>query len=133
MIGLDTNVVLRLLLLDDPAQRMRAAKVIQQAKRSDNPVVITLAVALEIEWVLRSSAKMDKAQVLNVLGLLLESHDIEIDNEKVLEQALHLYANAAADFAECLFLAQYQRMGCDTMLTFDAKAARMAGVELISA
>lgn len=131
MIGLDTNVVLRLLLNDDPAQKMRAAKLIQQAKKLDTRIIITLAVVLEMEWVLRSSAKMSKTQTLIVFDLLLESYDIEIDNEKALEQALHIYANTAADFAECLFLAQYQRMGCDTMLTFDAKAARMAGVELV--
>ena len=132
MVGLDTNVVLRLLLTDDLGQKLRAAKFIQQAKRLDTGIIITLAVVLEMEWVLRSSAKMNKAEVLTIFNLLLESYDIEIDNEKVLEQALHIYENAASDFAECLFLAQYQRMGCDTMLTFDAKAARMAGVELVA-
>ena len=132
MIGLDTNVVLRLLLNDDLKQRQRAVKAIQQAKVLAVRVTITLAVVLEMEWVLRSIAKMTKPQVLSVFDLLLESYDIEIDNEKALEQALHIYANAAADFAECLFLAQYQRMGCQTMLTFDAKAARMAGVQLVA-
>ena len=132
MIGLDTNVVLRLLLTDDPAQKMRAAKLVRQAKRSETSVIITLAVVLEMEWVLRSSAKMNKVQVLNVFNLLLESYDIEIDNEKVLEQALHIYDNAASDFAECLFLAQYQRLGCDTMMTFDAKAALMDGAQLVA-
>ena len=132
MIGLDTNVVLRLLLNDDLKQRQRAVKAIQQAKVIAVRVTITLAVVLEMEWVLRSVAKMTKPQVLSVFDLLLESYDIEIDNEKALEQALHIYANAAADFAECLFLAQYQRMGCQTMLTFDAKAARMAGVQLVA-
>ena len=132
MIGLDTNVVLRLLLTDNPAQKTRAAKLIQHAKRLETRVIITLAVVLEMEWVLRSSAKMNKAQVLNVFNLLLESYDIEVDDEKVLEQALHIYDNAASDFAECLFLAQYQRMGCDTMLTFDAKAARMTGAKLVA-
>ena len=132
MIGLDTNVVLRLLLNDDPIQRQRAVKTIRQAKGLAVKVTITLAVVLEMEWVLRSVAKMTKAQVLGVFDLLLESYDIEIDNEKVLEQSLHIYANAACDFAECLFLAQYQRMGCQTMLTFDTKAARMAGVQLVA-
>ena len=132
MIGLDTSVVLRLLLTDDPAQKIRAAKLIEQARRSETRVIITLAVVLEMGWVLRSSAKMSKAQVLSVFNLLLESYDIEIDNEKALEQALHIYDNAASGFAECLFLAQYQRIGCDTMLTFDTKAARMTGAQLVA-
>ena len=134
MLGLDTNVIVRLLLDDDPMQKRRASKAIARAKAAGTPVMLALALAvvLELEWVLRSSAKMDKAQVLAVFRLLLESYDVQIENEKVLEQAVHTYQNASADFGECLFLAQYQRMGCQTMLTFDAKAAPMQGVSLVA-
>jgi predicted nucleic-acid-binding protein len=131
MIGLDTNVVLRLLLTDDSAQKTRVVKLVERAKTSGVKIFITLAVVLETEWVLRSSGKMTKPQVLSIFNLLLDSFDIEIDNAKVLEHAVHIYEAAAADFAECLFLAQYQHMGCSTMLTFDAKAARMDGVEMV--
>ena len=51
-------------------------------------------------------------------------------SKKILGKALHIHANAIADFAERLSLAQYQRTGCSTMLTIDAKAACMTGVEL---
>lgn len=132
MLGLDTNVILRLLLDDDPGQKKRASKAIARAKASGIPVMLGLGVVLELESVLRSSAKMDKAQVLGIFRLLLESYDVQIENEKVLEQAIHTYQNASSDFGECLFLAQYQRMGCQTMLTFDAKAARMEGVSLVA-
>ena len=132
MLGLDTNVILRLLLDDDPAQKKRVSRAIERAKTEGLPVMLALAVVLELEWVLRSNAKMDKAQVLGVFRLLLESYDVQIENEKVLEQAVHTYQNASADFGECLFLAQYQRMGCQTMLTFDAIAARMEGVSLVA-
>ena len=124
MLGLDTNVILRLLLDDDPVQKKRASKTIARAKAAGIPVMLGLGVVLELEWVLRSRARMNKAQVLAIFRLLLESYDVQIENEKVLEQAVHTYQHATVDFAECLFLAQYQRMGCQTMLTFDAKAAR---------
>ena len=68
----------------------------------------------------------------SISNLQLKSHDLEIENEKVLEQALHMHAHATTDFAEALFLAQGQRMGCGTMLTFDAKAARMTAVERVA-
>ena len=132
MLGLDTNVILRLLLGDDPAQKKRASRAIERAKTEGLPVMLALAVVLELEWVLRSSARMDKAQVLGIFRLLLESYDVQIENEKVLEQAIHTYQHATVDFAECLFLAQYQQMGCQTMLTFDTKAARIDGVSLVA-
>ena len=131
MIGLDTNIMVRLILADDLAQTKRASSAIQRALTAGETVVLGLAVVLELEWILRSSAKLDKAQILLVFRQLLEAHDVQIENEQVLEQAIYAYENSSADFGECLFWAHYQRMGCRAMLTFDAKAARMSGVELV--
>lgn len=86
---------------------------------------------LELEWVLREAAKLDKAQVLLIFKRLLETQDLQIDDEQALEQAIYVYENSPCDFAECLFWAQYQRMGCRAMLTVDVKAARLGGVELV--
>lgn len=132
MIGLDTNVVVRLLLADDHAQTQRVVKFLKSAQARGTKVVLTLEVIQEVEWVLRSSAKKSKLEFLGLAKRLLESRDIHIENEAVLEQALRTYEKSTADFSECLFLAHYQQLGCETMLTFDAKAARMAGVELIA-
>lgn len=131
MIGLDTNVVVRLLLADDKGQTQRAVKVLERAQADGIAVMLTLEVIQEVEWVLRSSAKKTKSEFLGVARKLLETRDIEIHNEAVLEQALRTYEKSTADFSECLFLAHYQQLGCESMLTFDIKAARMAGVELV--
>ena len=132
MIGLDTNVIARIVLGDDATQTRQALEVVEQAQAAGDVVVLALATVLELEWVLRSSAKLDKGRVLQVLKRLLETQDLLIQDEQVLEQAVYVYENSGADFAECLFWAQYQRMGCHTMLTFDARAARLSGVQLVA-
>ena len=132
MIGLDTNVVARLLLADDAPQTQRAIRLLKTAQARGIPVLLTLEVIQELEWVLRSSAKKTKLEFLGLVRQLLEARDIEIHNESVLEQALRTYEKSTADFGECLFLAHYQQLGCDTMLTFDAKATRMMGAELVA-
>ena len=81
---------------------------------------------------MRTNAKLTKKQALLVFTQLLEVRDIQIDGEAILEHALLHWEGSNADFAECLFLAQYQHLGCSAMLTFDAKAARMEGVELVA-
>ena len=131
MLGLDTNVIARLVLADDPVQTEQARAAIAQAQAEDETIVLALATVLELEWVLRSRAKLDKTQVLLVFKKLLETQDLQIENEQALEQAIYVYENGPADFPECLFCARYQRMGCRAMLTFDAKAARLGGVELV--
>ena len=132
MIGLDTNVVVRLLLADDHGQTQRVVRFLKRAQADGITVMLTLEVIQEVEWVLRSSAKKTKAEFLGIARKLLETRDIEIDNEAVLEQALRTYEKSTADFSECLFLAHYLQLGCGTMLTFDAKAARITGVELVA-
>lgn len=132
MIGLDTNVVVRLLLADDHAQTQRVLEFLKTTQARGAVVVLTLEVIQEVEWVLRSSAKKTKLEFLGLARQLLETRDIEINNEAVLEQALRTYEKNTADFSECLFLAHYQQLGCETMLTFDTKAARITGVELVA-
>ena len=132
MIGLDTNVVVRLLLADDHEQTQRVVRFLERAQSNGTTVMLTLEVIQEVEWVLRSSAKKTKSEFLGIARKLLETRDIEINNEAILEQALRTYEKSNADFSECLFLAHYHQLGCDTMLTFDTKAARMTGVELVA-
>lgn len=133
MIGLDTNVIARIVLADDPAQTRQAMAVLTQARAAGEAVVLALPTLLELEWVLRTVARLPKANVLHVFKSLLETQDLQIDQEEVLEQALYAFEAHSADFGECLFAAQYQRMGCRTMLTFDKKAGRLEGVEWLGA
>jgi predicted nucleic-acid-binding protein len=83
---------------------------------------------LELEWVLRSAAKLPKAQVIKVFKALLNTKDLLFQDEAVLEQAIYLYQDAAADFAECLFLAQHTRSFSTPMLSFDKRAQRLPSV-----
>jgi predicted nucleic-acid-binding protein len=54
MLGIDTNVVVRLVVADDAEQTRRARKLIDQALARDESVLVSLLVLLESEWVLRS-------------------------------------------------------------------------------
>ena len=128
MFGLDTNVLVRYLLGDDREQAERARKAIDQALASGKPVTVCLLTLLETEWVLRSCAALDKRRIIATFRMLLEAQDLRIEQEETLEEALFLYDNHAADFADCLMTAHYTRLGCSSMLTFDRKAAQLPGV-----
>ena len=129
--GLDTNVLVRYLLNDDKRQSAMARFFIQKAVANGEAVRISLLTILETEWVLRSYGKRDKATVIEVFQALLEARDVEIELEESLEQALHYYKNSNADFADCLMISRYQRSGCTAMMTFDDKASKLPGCELL--
>ncbi len=131
VLGLDTNVLVRFLLNDDEKQSEIARDRIKMAVVSGTPLRISLLTILETEWVLRSYGKCDKEAILETMKCLLESRDVQIEQEETLEQALYYYRNYTADFADCLMVSRYQRTGCEAMLTFDEKAAKLPGSELL--
>lgn len=132
MFGLDTNVLVRFLLRDDLRQAECAKRIIDQALAAGEPVAVALLAILETEWVLRTCAKLDKKTVISTFRMLLEARDLCIEHEESLEEALYLYENNNADFADCLMTTRYKRTGCYAMLTFDRKAATIPGAILLS-
>ncbi|HEY4344067.1 MAG TPA: type II toxin-antitoxin system VapC family toxin [Parvibaculum sp.] len=132
MKGVDTNVLVRFLIRDDERQAQIALEAIAKAVETGEALAISLLVLLETEWVLRSVYRFEKRSVIDVFTSLLESRDVRIESEEALEEALLHYESGGADFADCLFVAQYRTLGCETMLTFDARAGDVPGAERLA-
>lgn len=95
------------------------------------PLFVPITVMLELEWVLRSRYRFDKATVLGAFNALLETQELEFQDEAALERALHLYRLAAADFADCLHTGICGQVGRVPLVTFDVRAARLPNVEIL--
>ena len=127
MIGLDTNVLVRFLLRDDEQQAEMAKALIDRQEI----IVISLLTVQETEWVLRTYGKLSKPQVIATFRLLLDAYNLMIESEFILEEVLLMYEASNADFSDCLMTVQYLQLGCEHMVTFDQKAARLEGVVLV--
>jgi predicted nucleic acid-binding protein len=66
MLGIDTNVVIRLVISDDAEQTRRGRKLVDQALGRDEPVLVSLLVLLESEWVLRSRYGFNREALLSI-------------------------------------------------------------------
>jgi predicted nucleic-acid-binding protein len=131
-IALDTNVLVRLLVRDDPAQYASAQRLVGEAAAGDEPVIILVGVLLETEWVLRSRYRLDKASIAGAFAALLESADVAFEHLPTVEQALYVWArHPDADFADCLLTARAAHLG-RRFLTFDVGAAGLPGAELVA-
>jgi predicted nucleic-acid-binding protein len=133
MPGLDTNVLVRWILDDDPRQAARVQRLFEEVSEQQLPLFVPSTVMLELEWVLRSRYKFDKSTVLGAFNALLETQELEFQDEPALERALSLYRQASADFADCLHAGQCGSAGRAPMITFDETAARLPSVELLKA
>lgn len=127
MLGLDTNVLVRYLVRDDALQFVKAQRLISRESARGEPVLISLLVLLETEWVLRSRYELSKPEILSTFSALLEVADLVIEDESSVELALYSWKDSVADFADCLVEARNRRLGCEATATFDSKALKLAG------
>lgn len=111
MHAVDTNVLVRYYLHDDPDQARIAARVL-----AAGDVFVPKTVVLELEWVLRYVAEQPAGKVLNCLAHLIALPGIAVEDYEQVEAALH-YCRRGIDFADALHLAASR--GCGELLTFD--------------
>jgi predicted nucleic-acid-binding protein len=130
MIGLDTNVLTRYLVQDDPIQTLKA-RAIFASLTPEEPGWVPLIGVLELVWVLTSRFRATRAEVCKVLDQLLGARQIIVESIGTLKHALELYRRGNADFADCLISSAARAEGCSKTLTFDKDAAKTAGMTLI--
>lgn len=127
MLGIDTNVLVRFLVRDDETQFEKARRLIKREVAAGRRVFINQLVLLETEWVLRSRYAVSKNQIIEIFSGLLNSTDVKFEDESVIEEAVFIWKEAVADFADCLIGAKNRRLGCRAMATFDARASKLPG------
>lgn len=118
MAALDTNVVVRLLVGDDPKQARAAERLVAAESCTIAPSVL-----MECEWVLRGSYKLDAALIAASFRDLLALQNIDALDPVLTQQALQGY-EAGLDFADALHAAQ--RRDGERFMTFDRQLARRA-------
>lgn len=118
MIGLDTNVVVRLLVRDDREQAARAATVFESG-----PLWLAKTVLLETEWVLRSAYSLPRESIADGFRALLGYPPLEMEDHAAVVRALRWYGEGL-DFADALHLASLG--AAEKLITFDAQLGRTA-------
>jgi predicted nucleic-acid-binding protein len=131
MIGLDTNVILRYLLQDDPTQSRVVNRVFERQLSEEDPGFISLATILEIVWVLRSLLKQSPSQIAGHIEHLLAADSLEIQNEQQVFEAAFALRSGDAEFEDALIGALNAWAGCSATLTFDRKASRLPHFQVI--
>jgi len=131
MTGLDTNILVRFIMADDPVQSNQARSLIESFS-AESPGFISLVCLAELIWVLRSRYRKPKSEIVGWLNLFLEASELVFESELAAEQALEIYAGSTAEFSDCLIERSGAAAGCRNTLTFDAAAAKSAGMRLVA-
>jgi len=133
MIGIDTNVIVRLIVNDDERQSQAAEDFIRKHASSENRCYVSSIVLVETVWVLETAYGFRRAQLADAIALVLEVEQFQFDSPTDVAAALEQFRQGPVEFADCLLARTNIASGCDHTATFDRKAAKVAGFKLLSA
>ena len=117
--SIDTNILVRLLVRDDPDQLAAAEALLGQYE-----LFIPLSVLMETEWVLRGAYGYGREEIGDRLAEISRVKNIVVEAPDVLDWLFDRY-RAGADLADMIHLIQSEGMEC--LVTFDRKLAGQAG------
>ncbi len=127
MIGLDTNILLRYFVKDDLVQWKRATHFISTRCTAENPGFIDRIALCEMVWVLTRGYGYGRTDIVRIVGQLLASQELFLEDEKLVRSAVQSYDGSNIDFPDALMAKVNLARGCDATATFDRKVAKLDG------
>ncbi len=131
MIGLDTNILVRYLAQDDPVQSPKATELIERRLTWDDPGFVSVVAMVEIVWVLGRAYGLADHEIAAAIERTLQADVLVVENEQEVFSAMIALKEGRGSFADALIGALGARAGCSRTLSFDQKASRLPGFELV--
>jgi predicted nucleic-acid-binding protein len=132
MIGIDTNVLLRFLIDDEPSQGAAARRFLSE-RSAEDPAYVSVVVIAETVWFLIRHLGHPKSRIVETLGLLIETDELLVEHSHELKQYVADPNQLKADIADYLIAWAALKSGCRKTMTFDKQAAaRVPGMELLA-
>ena len=119
MIGLDTNVLLRILVDDGSPQVATARRFAVEQTSAGHTLYVDQIVLVEAVWVLESVFAYGKAQVVAALDALLNNASYVVERRDTAAAAWTKFRDGRADYSDCLIAANHAAAGCAFTATFD--------------
>ncbi len=124
---IDTNVILRYLMGDVPAQTAKASALMERLESGTERAELLESVIAEVVWTMESFYGVPRPEIAEKLAAILRFRGIQVAKKGVLVNALARFSATSADYVDCLLAAKAAQRNL-TVYTFDAKDFRHLGV-----
>jgi predicted nucleic-acid-binding protein len=117
--ALDSNVLVRYLVADDPRQTAVAERIIEECRTADEPLFITVLVLSETVWVLGRVYQQSRIQIVEAVETLLGMDLLRFEHDHLVRRAFDQFRLSKADFPDYLIGEIASAAGCRDTVTFD--------------
>lgn len=132
VIGIDTNVLVRLIMKDDLIQYEKAFEFISNLEKSNKKGFINLVVLTELAFLLLRTYKIPKDHFINIFFILAQKSYLVLEQELAVLKTLEAFKTVNADFHDLLISFVNQSENVNITVSFDKKAAsKVVGFKLL--
>ena len=117
----DTNLFLRYLTNDNPAQAEAIEDLLRQAVNGKISLVTNSMVIAELIWTLESFYHLSPSDIQNKIITILNTPGLEVSDEDLILQAVFWYVEKNVDFIDAYNAAWMQENGVKSIYTYDHK------------
>ena len=118
-ITVDTNVLVRMLVADDPDQAVLAARLFEEAES----IAVGLQTLAELVWVLGGSYGVRRDDIVVAIRTIMDTEKVVLDRAAV--DAGLSCLEAGGDFADGVVAHEGAWLGGETFVSFDKKAVKV--------
>ena len=131
MIGLDTNILVRLITDDDPERAAAAQRLIETECGPERPGFINMVVLCELAWTLDRRYSFGRGAIADTIEALIRVPSLRVQRDDLIWKAAKTYRDARCDFADVVISLVNEESGCAVTATFDRKAAGLDTFRLL--
>lgn len=118
---IDTNLLVRYLTEDDPEKAKSVERLLKRAGKGEIRILLPSVVIAELVWVLESYYEMEAGEIAELVGAILNTPGVEVQDKHILREALKTYDKKGIDFVDAWILEFARERKIKTVYTFDKK------------
>lgn len=131
MIAVDTNVLVRLVVADEPSQAAKARRLFDDVAERDDRIWVSDTVLVELVWTLGRAYARDRRDTVKALRALASHATVALESPAAVRAATDAFEQGPADFADCLLSMKASAAGCERLATFDRGMKGLPGVKVL--
>ncbi len=129
MIPIDSNVIIRFVLDDNPKLSPKAFQILKQIENGQIQVYLAPIILAEIVYVLLKVYLLEKAEIKDKILPIISLKNIKIERKEILPMVFEIFVTKNVDFEDAYLVALMRKKRANKIYSFDRDFDKIPAIE----